>query len=74
MSLEWVVFVVQRQKFTAIGLDKPKLFWKQALIGVVENGCLKIWAKSSKNTIKVLFENKIVLILSCMYVYIYIYA
>ena len=50
MYLECVVFVVQRQTVTAIGLSKPKqkddmsgkLFWKQPLRGVVENGVLKI--------------------------------
>ena len=48
MSLECVVPVVPRQTVTAIGLSKPKqnmsgkLFWKQPLRGVVENGVLKI--------------------------------
>ena len=50
MYLECVVSAVQRQTVTAIGLSKPKqkddmsgkLFWKQPLRGVVENGVLKI--------------------------------
>ena len=49
MSLVFVVSVEQRQKLTANGLNKPnqkfdmsgKLFWRQPLKRVVENGVLK---------------------------------
>ena len=44
MSLECVAPVVQRQKPTANGKKfdiSGKLFWKQPLSGVVENGVLK---------------------------------
>ena len=57
MSLEYVVSVLKRQALTAKGLNQPKqtfdmtskLFRKQPLRGVVENGDLKIYTKSSKN-------------------------
>ena len=36
MSLECVASVVQNQKLTANGLNKPKFFWKQSLRGFVD--------------------------------------
>ena len=76
MSLECVVSVLKRQALTAKGLNQPKqtfdmtskLFRKQTLRGVVENGDLKIYAKSSKNisegnTFLVKFQAKISYIL-----------